>query len=113
MPAPVASGWSESPGGPCTHWKSAALSRRTWEAVIRSPPLVGGVIPTFIADDIAQKRNRLDAKLVEQCLCFFEVGCVEPFGEPAVDGRQQVTPFVSPALFAPQPGQACGGAQLP
>src|SRR3984893_6617078 len=31
MPAPVASGWSESPGGACTHWKSAALSRRTWE----------------------------------------------------------------------------------
>src|SRR5262245_45627307 len=21
-----------SPGGPCTHWKSAALSRRTWKA---------------------------------------------------------------------------------
>src|ERR1700731_3410499 len=32
MPAPVASGWSESPGGACTHWKSAALSRRTWQA---------------------------------------------------------------------------------
>src|SRR6516165_8935258 len=29
MPAPIASGWSESPGGPRTHWKSAALSRRT------------------------------------------------------------------------------------
>jgi hypothetical protein len=27
MPAPLASGGSESPGGPCTHWKSAALSR--------------------------------------------------------------------------------------
>jgi hypothetical protein len=24
-----------SPGGACTRWKSAALSRRTWEAVIR------------------------------------------------------------------------------
>jgi hypothetical protein len=24
-----------SPGGACTHWKSAALSRRTWKAVIR------------------------------------------------------------------------------
>src|SRR5438270_4651819 len=22
MPAPVASGWSESPGGTCTHWKA-------------------------------------------------------------------------------------------
>src|SRR5215472_2590173 len=35
MPAPVASGWSESPGGPCTHWKSAALSRRTWKGDLR------------------------------------------------------------------------------
>src|SRR5271169_1346254 len=24
-----------SPGGPCTHWKSAALSRRTWTPVLR------------------------------------------------------------------------------
>src|ERR1700745_2413200 len=24
-----------SPGGPCTHWKSAALSRRTWIADLR------------------------------------------------------------------------------
>ena len=27
--APVASGWSISPGGACTHWKSAAFARRT------------------------------------------------------------------------------------
>src|SRR5271170_8075073 len=28
-----------SPGGPCTHWKSAALSRRTWKAdlLVSSP----------------------------------------------------------------------------
>src|SRR5215471_12307119 len=25
-----------SPGGACTHWKSAALSRRTWKAHIRT-----------------------------------------------------------------------------
>src|SRR6516225_1231854 len=25
-----------SPGGACTHWKSAALSRRTWKAPLRS-----------------------------------------------------------------------------
>src|SRR6516162_11460052 len=28
-----------SPGGPCTHWKSAALSRRTWIADLRRGPL--------------------------------------------------------------------------
>src|SRR5712672_4812019 len=26
-----------SPGGACTHWKSAALSRRTWVADLRQP----------------------------------------------------------------------------
>src|SRR5207245_7677619 len=25
-----------SPGGPCTHWKSAALSRRTWKPDIQA-----------------------------------------------------------------------------
>ena len=33
LTAPVASGWSIWPGGICTHWKSAALARRTPEAV--------------------------------------------------------------------------------
>src|SRR5271167_3812156 len=28
-----------SPGGACTHWKSAALSRRTWSAAISAPEL--------------------------------------------------------------------------
>jgi len=32
--APVASGWSRLPGGTFTHWESAALTRRTPEAVI-------------------------------------------------------------------------------
>ena len=36
MPAPVASGLSGSPGGACTRWKSAAFSRRTWRADIRT-----------------------------------------------------------------------------
>ena len=34
--APGVSGWSSSPGGAFTHWKSAAFARRTPEAVIDS-----------------------------------------------------------------------------
>jgi hypothetical protein len=34
MTAPVASGWSISPGGAFTHWKSAAFARRTPIAAI-------------------------------------------------------------------------------
>ncbi len=33
--APVASGWSRLPGGTCTHWESAALTRRTPKAAAR------------------------------------------------------------------------------
>jgi hypothetical protein len=29
MTAPVASGWSESPGGPCTHWKAPPFTAHT------------------------------------------------------------------------------------
>ena len=36
MTAPVASGWSISPGGAFTHWKSAALARRTPNAALGS-----------------------------------------------------------------------------
>ena len=35
MTAPVASGWSGWPGGACTHWKCAALSRRTRTADVQ------------------------------------------------------------------------------
>ena len=34
MTAPVASGWSDWPGGAFTHWKSAAFARRTSKAEI-------------------------------------------------------------------------------
>jgi hypothetical protein len=49
---------------------------------------------------------------VEQRLRVFEIGSVEPLGEPAVDRRQQIARFGTPALLAPQPREAGGGAQL-
>ena len=33
-----------SPGGPCTHWKSAALSRRTWIADLRPCEALGKLL---------------------------------------------------------------------
>src|SRR5712672_1679395 len=45
MPAPVASGWSESPGGACTHWKA--------------PPCHGAhPNPTFITTPPDEPRQR-------------------------------------------------------
>ena len=50
------------------------------------------------------------SQLVEHRLCVFEIGRVEAFGEPAIDWRQEVAGFGAPALLAPQPGDAHGGA---
>src|SRR6202171_5592720 len=35
-----------SPGGACTHWKSAALSRRTWKAAIGMEPPDLNLVPS-------------------------------------------------------------------
>jgi hypothetical protein len=52
-------------------------------------------------------------QLIEQRLCFVEIGGVEALGEPAVDRREKVAGFGVAALVAAQPGEACGGAQFP
>ena len=52
-------------------------------------------------------------QLVEQPLRFFQIGGVEPLGEPAVDRREEVGGFGTAALVAAQPGKAHGGAQFP
>ena len=70
MTAPIASGWSESPGGPCTHWKAPPLSRRTPISAVRGTtiePLVGhGVIsgdqdrlPVLVAGEIVVSDEEL------------------------------------------------------
>jgi len=48
----------------------------------------------------------------EQRLRLDAVGCVEPFGEPAIDRCKQITGFVRPALVAPQPDKPGRGAQF-
>jgi hypothetical protein len=48
-------------------------------------------------------------EFVEQRLCFFQVGCIEAFGEPAIDRREQVAGFGAAALVAAQPAEAWSG----
>jgi hypothetical protein len=52
-------------------------------------------------------------QLIEQRLRFFEILCVEAFGEPAVDREEEVAGFRVAALVAAEPGEARGGAQFP
>ena len=52
-------------------------------------------------------------QFAEQRLRLFQIGCVEAFGEPAVDWREKIAGFGSAVLIAAEPGKARGGAQLP
>jgi hypothetical protein len=51
-------------------------------------------------------------KLIEQRLSVLQDRHVEAFGEPAVDGREEIAGFGAIALVAPEAGEAGGGAQF-
>ena len=51
-------------------------------------------------------------QLIEQPLCFFQIGGVETLGERTVDGGEQIMSLGPPALLAPQPSEARRRAQL-
>ena len=85
--------------------RSSQPSRR--KRLIASVARISGY--TFIHNQRASKRLR---QLVEQRLGVFQIGGVEAFGEPAVDRREQLACLATPALLAPQPGEARGGAQF-
>jgi len=52
------------------------------------------------------------SQLIEKRLCVFEIARVEAFGEPAVNGCEQIAPLGPAPLFAPQPREARRGAQF-
>src|ERR1700751_3845753 len=51
-------------------------------------------------------------QLVEKPPRLFQIDSVKALCEPAVYGRQEISGCCTPALFAPQPGEARRGAQL-
>ena len=57
--------------------------------------------------------RRLPTQFVEQRFRLFEIGGVEPFGEPAVDLPEKLAGFGGATLVAPQARKARGGAQFP
>ena len=50
---------------------------------------------------------------IEQRPCFLQIGRVEAFGEPPINGRKTVVGFGMAALVAAEPGEAYGRAQFP
>jgi len=51
-------------------------------------------------------------QLIEQHLRVLEIGGVEAFGKPVVNGREKFARLSPPALFASQPREARRGAQF-
>ena len=52
-------------------------------------------------------------QLVEQRLCLFQIGCVEAFGEPAIDRLEKIAGFGGATLVAAEPRETRSGAQFP
>src|SRR4051794_35841333 len=50
-------------------------------------------------------------QLLDQGLCDFQIGGIEPLSKPAVDRGQQLARVFPPTLLTPQPRQTCRGAQ--
>src|SRR6202040_432803 len=129
MTAPIASGWSESPGGPCTHWKAPPFHGARRFRPFAGPRSSRRSRPKPDLHDLASgwsdrlKRlfasgsplcgNRRLSQLIEQRLGLFEVGGIEAFGEPAEDWGEQGGRLLRPALLAAQAGEACRAAQFP
>ena len=53
------------------------------------------------------------AQFFQQCLCLFQIRCIKPLGEPAIDLVQYLAHFFFLTLLLPQPRQSYCGSQLP
>ena len=70
----------------------------------READVLGGSART----PIASSRQR-----VEQRFRLAQVGGVEPLGEAAIDGRQEIATFITPPLASPEFGECRSGSQFP
>src|SRR5215472_10331833 len=77
---------------------------------MRGPRRLAGA--SLAARALTSSHRAFLPQLVEQRLRLDEVARVEAFGEPAVDGREEVAGSGALALVAQQPREARRGAQL-
>jgi hypothetical protein len=68
--------------------------------------------PNLISPTVSETKA-LAAQVIEQCLSFFQIGSIEAFGEPVVDGGEHRAGLVTAALFRKHLRKADSGAQLP
>jgi hypothetical protein len=83
---------------------------RVWVSTIARLKLIR---KTWVAHPACPNREHHLGQLLEQRLGLLQVERVEPFGEPVVDGREEIAGLVSFALIAPLPRHAHRGTQFP
>src|SRR6516164_6805719 len=88
---------------------AAAKARQVAAPMPLPPPVTRATFPV----KSSAISSTPSSQLVEQRLCVLKVGRVEPFGEPAVNRREEGARFGAAALVAAEPGEAHGGAQFP
>ena len=60
----------------------------------------------------SRARSARRFQFVQERLGVFQVGGIEPFGEPVVDLREKIVRFAAPVLIAPEPGKVGRGAKF-
>jgi hypothetical protein len=94
-----------SPADPPDPTRPPSMARDVSRSAIRRRPSERFASARFVAPSSSQR--------VEQNFGLLQVERVEPFGEPAVDRREEIAGRVPLALVAPQPRQAGRRAQFP
>jgi hypothetical protein len=61
----------------------------------------------------SREKKLCRSKRIEQRLGLHQIRCVEAFGEPVVDRREELTGFRALSLLTPEAGEASGGAEFP
>ena len=79
--------------------RGPTLKRHSW----LHQRIIGLAKKRSSASDWSTCRTAGSRQLIEQPLCFFQIGGVEALGEPTVDGGEQIMSLGPPALLAPQP----------
>src|SRR5207249_256473 len=105
MPAPVASGWSQSPGGPCTHWKAPPCHGAPPLAAVEGAGGVGAVRHR----DVPRSQRDTDP-LPGMALCRSSVG-PEGLLSSLIPGSAPARHGLSPLSTAVDEGRGLGASR--
>ena len=62
---------------------------------------------------VSRESRLISTRFGQQCGSSTEIGCVVPFGKPAVDGPEQIVSRSRPSFPEPEVGEVARQAKLP